>query len=82
MAQQTEPRQARITMLAVEQRVDEDGVYKNLMLLEIPRLRKNGIRAVVLSPENKNTKKKLLDVFGETGPLRRVNDQGEFQFYI
>ncbi|KAL5967741.1 N-alpha-acetyltransferase 30 [Taenia solium] len=82
MAHQTEPRRARIAMLAVEQRVDEDDVYKNLMLLEIRRLRKNGIRAVVLSPENGDTKKRLLRMFRETGPLRRINDQGEFYFYI
>ncbi|VDK36195.1 unnamed protein product [Taenia asiatica] len=57
-------------------------VDKNLMLLEIRRLRKNGIRAVVLSPKNGDTKKRLLRMFKETGPLRRINDQGEFYFYI
>nr|CDS20265.1 n acetyltransferase mak3 [Echinococcus granulosus] len=82
MAHQMEPRRARITMLAVEQRIDENDVYKNLMLREIQRLRKNDIHAVVLLPVNGDTKKRLLRIFGDTGPLRRVNDQGEFQFYI
>ncbi|VDM18265.1 unnamed protein product [Hydatigera taeniaeformis] len=92
MAHQTDSKRARITMFAVEHRVDENDVCtykiavsmknKKLIWLEIQRLRKNGIRTVVLAPKDEDRKKQLAHMCRETGPLRQLNVQGEFHFDI
>ncbi|KAG5447208.1 hypothetical protein CSKR_112699 [Clonorchis sinensis] len=81
IGQQTESHVGRIAFFAVEKRVEAHLVYKRLLELEVDRMRAIGIRKVLLKPRSEQTKNKLVRYIGNQ-PLRYMNPDNEFQFYI
>ncbi|BHF74103.1 hypothetical protein SprV_0401718700 [Sparganum proliferum] len=69
-------------MFAVEHRVDHKVVYKRLLNLVLKRMRENEIKQVVILPLNEDKRRRMLQVIGDGGPLRFINSDREFQFYI
>ncbi|CAH8568142.1 unnamed protein product [Dicrocoelium dendriticum] len=78
---QTEPHVGRVAVFAVENRVEKELVYQQLLELEVKKMREIGIRKVVIKPSEETNGKKLRRYLG-SAPLRYVNSNGEFQFYI